>query len=179
MELTRRGAIRLARTAGLAAAAGAVLAAAPASVAQAAQNGWRWCYQCQGLWYAGNSTLGVCPAPGISGHNFLYSGDYTLRTPADPYGGQSGWAWCQRCQGLWYTRNSTRGVCPAGPGGHDSTGSGVYLLDMTGISGGQGNWRWCHQCQGLWFAADGTGGVCPDGGAGHSLSGSGNYHIMT
>jgi hypothetical protein len=77
MELTRRGAIRLAGTAGLAAAAGLVLAAAPASPAQAAQNGWRWCRQCQGLWFAGNPAPGVCPAS-AAGHSLAGSGNYRL-----------------------------------------------------------------------------------------------------
>jgi hypothetical protein len=78
MELSRRGLIRLAGTTGLAAAASAVLAAAPASPAQASQNGWRWCRQCQGLWFAGNRTGGVCPVLGAAGHNLAGSGVYYL-----------------------------------------------------------------------------------------------------
>ena len=78
MELTRRGALRLAGATGLAAAAGAVLSVAPASPAQASQNGWRWCRQCQGLWFAGNSTSGACPAFGTAGHSSAGSGDYRL-----------------------------------------------------------------------------------------------------
>jgi hypothetical protein len=176
-ELTRRGTIRLAGAAGLAAAAGVVLAAAPASPALASQNGWRWCRQCQGLWFAGNPTLGVCPAPGSAGHSFVFSGDYTLPKATDVFtGDQSGWLWCTRCAGLWYALNGTPGVCPAGPGGHEYGGGFSYSLDLGG--GGQSNWRWCQQCQGLWFAGNRTGGACPaSAAAGHSLAGSGNYHL--
>jgi len=114
MELTRRGAIRLAGTAGLAAAAGLVLAAAPASPAQAAQNGWRWCRQCQGLWFAGNPTLGVCPATGTAGHSFTGSGNYTLPLTSDVFNGdQDGWFWCAQCAGLWFGLSPTTGECPA------------------------------------------------------------------
>ena len=177
MELTRRGAIRLAGAAGLAAATGAALAAAPASPAQASQDFWRWCRQCQGLWYGFNGTAGVCPARGTAGHSAVGSGDYTVLDSLDLLSGQVGWEWCHRCQGLWYGANNTSGACPAGPGGHSYDGSGLYAPNVNS-GGGQANWRWCHQCQGMWFAGNGTGGTCPaPGTTGHSLAGSGNYHL--
>jgi len=177
MELTRRGAIRLAGAAGLAAAAGAVLSAVPASPALADQNGWRWCHFCQGLWFAGNPTRGVCPALGTAGHSMAGSGNYSLQTSPHFLYGQTEWFWCHRCQGLWYRGNNILGVCPAGAGGHDFAGSNDYAIDVNGGSG-QANWRWCQLCQGLWFAANGTGGACPaPGTAGHSMDGSGNYHL--
>jgi hypothetical protein len=178
MELTRRGVIRLAGAAGLAAATGAVLAAAPASPALADQNGWRWCQLCQGLWFAGNPTLGVCPARGTAGHSFTGSGNYTLTRYSDAFpGGQDGWFWCSRCAGLWYVFNNTRGVCPAGSGGHSYNGSDDYAIDLSN-DGGQGNWRWCFECQGLWFAGNRTRGVCPVlGTGGHGMAGSGIYYL--
>lgn len=177
MELTRRGAIRLAGVAGLAVASGAVLAVAPASVAQAAQSGWRWCQQCQGLWFAGNPSHGACPAS-TAGHSFAGSGNYTLDVEGDPFvDGQSGWVWCNQCQGLWYALNSTRGACPASTAGHAIAGSTSYSLDVNSGSG-QANWRWCRQCQGMWFSGNAVSGRCPaPGTARHSLSGSGNYHL--
>jgi len=181
MELTRRGAIRLAGAAGLAAATGAVLAAAPASPAQADQNGWRWCRQCQGLWFAGNTTHNVCPAYGFNGHSLVGSGNYTLPLTRDVFNGdQDGWFWCAQCQGLWYGLNPSPGVCPAPyTHGHEFRTSTVYSLHQNG-GGGQSNWRWCQECQGLWFAGNGTNGKCPAPsrlGLGHSLAGSGDYHI--
>jgi hypothetical protein len=178
MELTRRGVFRLAGAASLAAAAGAVLSVAPASPALASQNGWRWCRQCQGLWFAGNPTAGVCPATGTAGHSFLLSSDYTLTRGSDSlFSGQDGWYWCNRCAGLWYALNRTGGACPAGAGGHSITGSDSYALDVNS-GGGQGNWRWCFECQGLWFAGNRTRGVCPVlGTGGHGIAGSGIYSL--
>jgi len=177
MELTRRGVIRLAGAAGLAAAAGAVVSVASASPALADQGSWRWCRFCQGLWFSGNPTLGVCPARGTAGHSSAGSGNYSLPSGDDSFHGQLWWIWCSRCQGLWFSGNDTRGVCPAGPGGHEFVGSGVYALNVDN-GDGQANWRWCQNCQGLWFAANGTGGVCPGRPAGHVFPpGSGNYHI--
>jgi hypothetical protein len=115
---------------------------------------------------------------GAAGHSFVLSGDYALPRTSDILAdGQGGWFWCNRCAGLWYGLNGTRGGCPAGPGGHDVTGSTSYSLDVNS-GGGQGNWRWCRQCQGLWFAGNRTGGVCPVlGAAGHNLAGSGVYYL--
>ena len=183
MELTRRGAIRLAGAAGLAAAAGAVLSVAPASPALADQNGWRWCRQCQGLWFPGNPAHNVCPAYGVNGHSLTGSGNYTLPLTSDVFNGdQDGWFWCAQCAGLWFGLSPTTGECPAptpGTTGHEFRGSTVYSLHQNG-GRGQSNWRWCQDCQGLWFAGNGTSGKCPARarlGLGHNLAGSGNYHI--
>jgi outer membrane protein OmpA-like peptidoglycan-associated protein len=51
------------------------------------QSGWRWCSRCQGLFFAGGGSLGVCPTGGA--HSLQGSGDYALiseqsGTPADP-----------------------------------------------------------------------------------------------
>jgi hypothetical protein len=43
---------------------------------------------------------------------------------------QTSWAWCQKCQGLFYGPYESRSVCPAG-GTHDYTESGIYVLRMT------------------------------------------------
>ena len=42
-------------------------------------------------------------------------------------GAQSGWRWCDKCQGLTWGGSSTPGPCPAG-GTHDLTASGNYML---------------------------------------------------
>ena len=39
------------------------------------QGQWRWCHQCQGMWFGAN---GVCPAPGTAGHSLAGSGNYHL-----------------------------------------------------------------------------------------------------
>jgi hypothetical protein len=40
------------------------------------QENWRWCKKCQGLFFAGNPTLGVCPAGRT--HDQSESGNYAL-----------------------------------------------------------------------------------------------------
>jgi hypothetical protein len=40
------------------------------------QENWRWCKKCEGLFYAGHATKGVCPAGGT--HMPEGSGNYRL-----------------------------------------------------------------------------------------------------
>ena len=67
------------------------------------QAGWKYCTQCQGLFYGGNN-LGVCPVP--QGH-ILTPGteNYVLLQTGSAQAGsteQPGWNWCNKCQGLFY-----------------------------------------------------------------------------
>ncbi|HUF75111.1 MAG TPA: hypothetical protein VMM35_02485, partial [Longimicrobiales bacterium] len=43
----------------------------------AGQQNWRWCQMCEGLFFAGNNSLGVCPA-NPHGHDGSRSGNYFL-----------------------------------------------------------------------------------------------------
>jgi hypothetical protein len=43
---------------------------------------------------------------------------------------QTGWRWCDNCQGLFFGGGSSQGVCPAGGGAHDSSQSGDYSLNF-------------------------------------------------
>jgi kumamolisin len=140
----------------------------------AGQTNWRWCNKCQGLAFAGNASLGPCPAGG--NHDHTGSGDYFLVENAAPgSSAQNDWKWCNKCQGLAFAGNPSPGRCPAG-GTHDHTGSGNYVLSFFAASsqGGQSNWRWCNKCQGLAFAGNASLGSCPAGGN-HDHTGSGNY----
>ena len=89
------------------------------------QGGWRWCKQCQGLFYARASAgKGVCPAGGT--HDDSASGHYAALIGEDAPGQQGGWRWCGKCEGMFYARASAgKGVCPAG-GAHSDSGSGHY-----------------------------------------------------
>lgn len=40
---------------------------------------------------------------------------------------QDNWRWCNKCQGMFFAGNPTKGVCPAG-GEHSLEGSGNYRL---------------------------------------------------
>lgn len=64
---------------------------------QAGQDGWRWCENCEGLIYAGQS---VCPAGGV--HDGSGSTDYWLSLNAGSGAGQSNWRWCKKCCGLFH-----------------------------------------------------------------------------
>jgi hypothetical protein len=164
-----------------------------------AQNLWRWCRNCQGLHWRGQSA-GYCVLG--TGHDATGSGDYTLW-----YGGstlflsffqicfensskvtnsvlfsgsggssQNGWRWCRRCQHLFYG-GLGNGVCPLG-GPHDPMGSGDYWLRHNDYSApGQPGWRWCRKCQILFYNGNGQFGICPTGG-GHDPTGSGAYTLM-
>ncbi len=142
------------------------------------QTGWTWCQKCQGLYYAGNPTPGVCPAGG--GHDGSGSGHYVLDLGADAAAhpqGQSQWSWCQKCQGLCYGPQLGSSVCPAG-GPHDGSASGDYTLDTEAgpvSADDQRGWRWCSSCQGLFFAGN-PSSTCPAGGA-HNGSTSGAYVV--
>jgi hypothetical protein len=136
------------------------------------QQNWRWCHKCQGLYFAGNATQGICPTGGA--HDHAGSGDYILANNTPGALGQQNWRWCHKCQGLYFAGNATQGICPTG-GAHDHAGSGNYTL-VQNIPGafGQANWRWCNKCQGLAFAGGNPSlGPCPAGGT-HDHAGSGD-----
>lgn len=91
-----------------------------------AQNNWRWCHKCQGLFFAGGPTYGVCAAGGT--HDLAGSSNYNLD---DNIGSslQENWRWCNQCQGLFFAGNPTSGACSAG-GGHNYSGSSNYSLTI-------------------------------------------------
>jgi len=140
-----------------------------------AQEGWRWCSKCQGMFYglqsAGN--LGVCPAGGQ--HNPSTSGHYYERVEGNiPNVQQGGWSWCRKCQGFFYSGSGNMGSCPAG-GTHSNLGSGAYAAVLgEDAPGQQGGWRWCNKCQGMFYGRA-NGGVCPRDHAQHNGSASGHY----
>jgi hypothetical protein len=144
------------------------------------QDDWRWCCNCQLLFFAGAGSMGKCHAGGE--HQSCWSGNYSLVMTV----GQIHWRWCRNCQGLFFAPDgSANGVCPVGGGTHDSSGSGNYSIvrNMPGASG-QDDWRWCKNCQGLFFAPEATSnGVCPvkdDVGnpLRHDSIGSGDYNLV-
>ena len=136
------------------------------------QPDWRWCSKCQGLWFAGRPTAGVCPAG--NSHSRQGSGNYALLNNEPNAPGQHNWRWCNKCMGLFF-RGHNPGKCPAG-GGHNYVGSGDYaVINQQPSAPGQHGWRWCNKCQGMWFSGHGTG-KCPAGN-GHDPAGSGDYAL--
>lgn len=138
------------------------------------QGNWRWCHKCEGLWFNGHATKGVCPAGGV--HELTGSGNYALIDTFPGGARQTNWRWCSKCEGLWFAGNVGKGPCPAG-GDHTQAGSGDYaIVHNTPSVPEQNDWRWCTKCQGMWFNGHVTKGVCKAGGA-HSSAGSGDYRI--
>jgi len=91
---------------------------------------------------------------------------------------QGSWRWCNRCQSLFYGAAGTAGACPAGGGGHNSSGSFTYFIPYapiykTEVALFQHGWRWCRRCQSMFY---GVGAVsrCALGGA-HDGVGSADY----
>src|SRR5262249_29238039 len=103
-----------------------------------AQRHWRWCRQCQGLFFGGGSDIaGICSAsrPIIEGvlgpHDGRASGDYLLHFVGQAPGGQSEWKRCRRCQGLYFGDNGRAGLCPTGQPHEDSL-TGTYRVLLAG-----------------------------------------------
>lgn len=169
----RRSTIKMVGLGGVALLAG-VGFATPAHAL--AQEGWRWCNKCQGMFFGGGGNLGICPA-GLT-HNLTGSGHYYQRVEGNiPNVQQGGWRWCARCMGFFYGAGPTLGSCPAG-GTHTTTGSGSYAAVVGNDAvGQQGGWRWCNKCMGLSYSLI-SGGVCPQDHAAHSTAGSGNYACL-
>lgn len=92
-------------------------------------------------------------------------------------GPQGWWAWCSKCQGLFFADNETRGVCPAGGTHGDETSyfyGLIYDVDSSISNYPQPNWGWCNKCQGGFYAGH-SGSVCPAGGS-HNNAGF-NYSL--
>jgi hypothetical protein len=143
------------------------------------QSDWMWCNKCQGLTFAGNPSLGPCPAGG--NHNHTGSVNYHISADGTPVPNtnQGNWRWCKKCQWLTFAGNSSLGSCPAG-GDHNHTGSADYILLCNTAFGSnqQPNWRWCNKCQGLTFAGNPSLGPCPAGGD-HNHTGSSDYILYS
>jgi hypothetical protein len=98
------------------------------------QRGWRWCRKCQGLFFAGGATQGVCPVGTTllvesphdgtqSAHYAVFVGDgFSLPSPNwPPQIGQAGWKWCHNCQSMFFAGNPSQGACPAAPAAEPAT----------------------------------------------------------
>ena len=93
-EMSRRNLLRMAGATGFVALTAGALTLGSASAAQASQGNWRWCYKCEGMWFNGHPTNGVCPPGGA--HSSSGSGNYAIKFSGDGGAGQDGWRWCYR-----------------------------------------------------------------------------------
>ncbi len=139
------------------------------------QPDWRWCRNCQGLFFKRPGSAGKCPAGGEHSEagSYKYRLVYGYSSLAN---GQENWRWCRKCEGLFYAGNANAGVCPGG-GAHDASGSWHYSLEMNAPAApGQRNWKWCNKCQGLFYSGNPSQGACKAGGS-HNSSESGDYAV--
>jgi hypothetical protein len=146
------------------------------------QDNWFQCVKCFGLYFEGNPGSGACfarPLRDETSHVSEPTVMYILLIdePSVPAGGQAGWRWCRKCEGLWFAGDLPEGElggrCPTDPfvsedpnfvGGHTQAGSGRYILlqDIRPSARQQSGWRWCRKCRGLWFGrGNAHGGACP------------------
>jgi hypothetical protein len=93
-----------------------------------AQPDWRNCMKCQGIFFNGYPTKGVCPA---GGHHEQYNPatafNFVLPHDASPGGHfQPNWRYCQKCQVLFFNGFPVKGVCAAG-GQHDAAGYDFWV----------------------------------------------------
>jgi hypothetical protein len=111
-----------------------------------AQQPWRWCSWCTGLFWGKGQASSHCPgnlesfAPNICGPHNGSDGSYTYLLPYEGSEGawsqgtpsmQAGWHWCQKCQGLFHPNSGTSGgLCPAllTKGPHDGGGTSYQLF---------------------------------------------------
>lgn len=94
------------------------------------QDKWRWCFRCEGLFFHGNQSDGVCPAGGP--HRTKGSGEYLIQFASTPKvnvlnGGVAEFLWCAKCEGMYANFGSNFGTCP-GVGDHSRQGSGNYFI---------------------------------------------------
>jgi hypothetical protein len=132
------------------------------------QKGWRWCRNCEILFYAGAA---ACAGGGV--HDVAGSGEYTLTLNDAGASGERGWRWCRKCQGLVLDEGYPD-TCAAGRG-HDVSSSGEYVLALDALrASGQRNWHRCQKCHGLVHASS-LPASCARGGV-HEL-GSAEYTL--
>ncbi|TGK40345.1 hypothetical protein [Leptospira andrefontaineae] len=115
--------------------------------------------------------IGSAPANSVNAQSVI-SGMYT----------QSNWAWCHKCQGLfYYGLEQPNSICPRDGLPHEAIPSGIYYLPFLTSgqplpSGYQDHWHWCKNCQAIWYDSPGAPNVCPNGGA-HDATGSASYAL--
>ena len=200
-EFDRRSLLRTGLLAGLGATALTVAAPGLTGVAQAAQstvilngisyqaqNDWWWCRQCSGLfWSSSGAGTGVCQGSSNLDFNTAHnpSGSSNYRLPhdgpsqnnpnSDAFGVQTGWAWCNACQLVYWPASNA--LCPANGGAHHRGSSTVYDMLFGGWGGPQSGWRWCNFCsEYFWANVSQNAGACPVEGVHHA---GGNTHYQT
>jgi hypothetical protein len=159
--------------------------------AQTVQAEWRWCNQCQVLFFGPQVNSSKCTNGRL--HNLSGSGSYHLphnnivmkasapvvqqvqQTSMSSAQFQDKWGWCKKCMNMFFTA-AGGGKCAAG-GAHDNSASYNYSVPHSSNPGhkAQENWRWCKNCHAICFGGMGQGSCVPSGG--HDFSASYSYWV--
>ena len=108
------------------------------------QNGWRWCSQCDVLFWGEQQNNSICPGSSYYSILPLMGGPHVFGNPPTIYDVQFGnwsgdvqgnWRWCMYCQELYWGQDLSHSVCPAnnpnGEGlGNHATGETDYYLQF-------------------------------------------------
>jgi hypothetical protein len=202
--LNRRSLLRNGLAVGLGVSAIGAASASLAGVANAAaanpQPNWWWCTDCDGLFFSNSSgaSNGFCQSAIAQSnndgrHNSSGSSNYSVYNGVSASSTlQTGWAWCNVCQLLFYGPGVAGSACPAQTEisggkivvGPHTIGSGTKYDLLHGITGSpyQVNWRWCNLCEGIFWGPDRADSWCTgqlrNGESGAHVFGSGTSYDM-
>jgi hypothetical protein len=141
-------------------------------------DGWRWRRSPSRTTVAPFvvAPAGVCAADGGHHSGSARNADYEMphggpnqgNPTTNPYGVQTGWRWCGKCELIFWGSGVGSSNCPIG-GTHTLSSSTVYDLAWGQIPSTnvyQINWQFCYQCQALYWPGGSknvhfTNGVCP------------------
>ena len=98
------------------------------------QPNWAWCWKCGGLFYKANQSKSACPDGGNHNDSQSYHSGLNYYSSFSGNNPQSGWTWCNACQGLWVIALGLTNYCPEnGLNGHVyGDGSDPYGLTWNG-----------------------------------------------
>ena len=127
------------------------------------QNDWRFCDKCNGMFFDGFASKGVCPGGPPPGHHAAGLVFSVLHDSPALGAAQADWRFCHKCNGMFFDGFVAKGTCPQG-GSHDAAGFNFVLSHDPPRPSQQPNWCFCHKCSGLFFNGFPQKGKCPQGG---------------
>jgi hypothetical protein len=147
------------------------------NVTYQAQPNWWYCGKCACCFFsnAAAAPVGVCAAGGhhsgsahLANYEMPHGGPKQGNPATNPYGVQTGWRWCGKCQLIFWGSGVGSSNCPIG-GTHTLSSGTIYDLAWGQIPSTnvyQISWQFCNQCQTLYWPGGSkdvhfTNGVCP------------------
>jgi hypothetical protein len=141
------------------------------------QGNWHACVNCAALYWDGDTSTTLCPAPNHpEGH---VADGQSYRVPYSKIDsshwftwGQFDWRGCSKCDGLFWAGDGRDGICPLDGKQHLAAGHNFVVPFDSSVNPPAGMyWRICANCEALFLEADGNG-ACPAAhGAPHAPEG--------